>query len=84
MGTEASGISVTVIAFGQVGEELGGRHHERHVVAGATVRDLVMELGLEAWIAFGLSVAVNGDRCGMDTVLLDGAELALLPPVSGG
>ena len=48
MGTEASGISVTVIAFGQVGEELGGRHHERHVVAGATVRDLVMELGLVA------------------------------------
>lgn len=84
MGTEASGISVTVIAFGQVGEELGGRHHERHVVAGATVRDLVMELGLEAWISFGLSVAVNGDRCGMDTVLVDGAELALLPPVSGG
>ena len=84
MGTEASGISVTVIAFGQVGEELGGRHHERHVVAGATVRDLVMELGLEAWISFGLSAAVNGDRCGMDTVLVDGAELALLPPVSGG
>jgi molybdopterin converting factor small subunit len=49
-----------------------------------TVRQLVVNLGLEEWIAFGLSVAVNGERCSMDKELLQGQEVALLPPVSGG
>jgi molybdopterin converting factor small subunit len=84
MASEEHGMTVAVIAFGQVGEQLGGRHHERTVQPGLTVRDLVVELGLEEWITFGLSVALNGDRCGMDTPLVEGAEIALLPPVSGG
>ncbi|MEC7989313.1 MAG: MoaD/ThiS family protein, partial [Candidatus Thermoplasmatota archaeon] len=49
-----------------------------------TVRELVLDLGLEEWIAFGLSVALNGERCSMDTPLCEGGEIALLPPVSGG
>lgn len=84
MASEDSTIAVAVIAFGQVGEQLGGRHHERMVPEGLTVRDLVVELGLEEWITFGLSVALNGDRCSMETPLMEGAEIALLPPVSGG
>lgn len=84
MAREDSTITVAVIAFGQVGEQLGGRHHERTVRDGLTMRDLVVELGLEEWITFGLSVALNGDRCSMETPLMEGAEIALLPPVSGG
>ena len=84
MAREDSTITVALIAFGQVGEQLGGRHHERTVRDGLTVRDLVVELGLEEWITFGLSVALNGDRCSMETALVEGAEIALLPPVSGG
>lgn len=84
MASEDSTIAVAVIAFGQVGEQLGGRHHERTVRNGLTVRDLVVDLGLEEWISFGLSVALNGDRCSMDTPLVEGSEIALLPPVSGG
>jgi molybdopterin converting factor small subunit len=76
--------TVHVMAFGQVAEQLGGRHHEQSVEKGTTVRNLVLALGLEQWIQFGLSVAVNGSRCDLDTLLSDGAELALLPPVSGG
>jgi len=41
-------------------------------------------MDLVEWISFGLSVAIDGNRCAVDTVVLDGAELALLPPVSGG
>jgi|TARA_Y200000002_G_C22627131_1_gene640803 molybdopterin converting factor small subunit len=44
----------------------------------------VAELDLTEWIEFGLSVAINGDRCSVDAVLEDGVEVALLPPVSGG
>ena len=84
MASEDSTIAVAVIAFGQVGEQLGCRHHERTVRNGLTVRDLVVDLGLEEWISFGLSVALNGDRCSMDTPLVEGSEIALLPPVSGG
>ena len=42
------------------------------------------QLDLAEWIDFGLSVAVDGDRCSIDAVLEDGVEVALLPPVSGG
>jgi len=41
-------------------------------------------MGLTEWISFGLSVAMNGHRCDVNTVIEDGAEIALLPPVSGG
>ena len=51
MASEDSTIAVAVIAFGQVGEQLGGRHHERTVRNGLTVRDLVVDLGLEEWIS---------------------------------
>lgn len=84
MDAEDSVITVSVIAFGQIGEQLGGRHHEQTVPEGYTVRELVLNLGLEEWIAFGLSVALNGERCSMDTPLCEGGEIALLPPVSGG
>jgi molybdopterin converting factor small subunit len=43
-----------------------------------------MKLGLEEWISFGLSVALNGERCSIDTTLSEDDEVALLPPVSGG
>ena len=84
MDSETVTHTVRVLAFGQVAEQLGGRHHEHTVDDGTTVRDLVMALGLESWIQFGLSVAVNGTRCDLDTPLSNDVELALLPPVSGG
>jgi molybdopterin converting factor small subunit len=84
MDSTTSNHTVRVLAFGQVGEQLGGRHHEHKVEDGTTIRDFVMTLGLESWIQFGLSVAVNGSRCDLDTPLSSDVELALLPPVSGG
>jgi molybdopterin converting factor small subunit len=37
-----------------------------------------------AQIAAVSSFVVNGERAGLDTVLADGDEVAILPPVSGG
>ena len=84
MGNDGDDWSVTVLAFGQLAERLGGRTHEHTVAPGCTARMLVENLGLQEWITFGLSVALNGTRCSIDTPLHDGAEVALLPPVSGG
>jgi molybdopterin converting factor small subunit len=84
MSTEGPAISITVLAFGPLAERLGGRQHQCKVEVNSTVRELVLGLGLEEWITFGLSVAVNGERCALDAVLSEGQEVALLPPVSGG
>ncbi len=64
---------------------------ERDVVElpeGATVSELLALLkdgstsDMAVWKS--LAVAVNRDYAGLDTVLKDGDEVALLPPVSGG
>jgi len=84
MGDSDGVVTVTVLAFGQLAEHLGGRTHERSLEPGTSIRTLVIELGLQQWIDFGLSVAINGQRCTLDAALGSGDEVALLPPVSGG
>lgn len=84
MATDGVPIRVAVLAFGQIAERLGGREHQHEATTATTVEAMVKALGLEEWIQFGLSVAMNGERCSMDTLLRDGCEVALLPPVSGG
>ncbi|MGB1765852.1 MAG: MoaD/ThiS family protein [Poseidonia sp.] len=54
------------------------------VASGSTISELIGQLDLTEWISFGLSVAVNGERCSVDTVIDGPSEIALLPPVSGG
>jgi len=84
MAKDDNTVRIRIIAFGPIAERLGGREHELHVPSGSTVREVVELMNLGEWISFGLSVAIDGNRCAVDTVVLDGAELALLPPVSGG
>jgi molybdopterin converting factor small subunit len=84
MAKEGALVDVVVVVFGPLAERLGGRTHPRRLPEGSTIRQLVAELDLTEWIEFGLSVAINGDRCSVDAVLEDGVEVALLPPVSGG
>ena len=84
MATEGDTVEITVIAFGPVAERLGGRQHSVEVASGSTINELIGQLDLTEWISFGLSVAVNGERCSVDTVINGPSEIALLPPVSGG
>ena len=84
MAEGADELEIVVVAFGPLAERLGGRRHDKTVAKGTTIADIVVELGFAEWIAFGLSVAMNGDRCPIDTPVEPRAEIALLPPVSGG
>jgi len=84
MDDSISEIEVIVLAFGPLAERLGSRRHLHTVSTGSTVAELVRSLGLEEWLSFGLSVAINGERCVHDTPIQATCEVALLPPVSGG
>ena len=84
MAPDDATVKMVVMAFGPLAERLGGRRHELTAASGSTIHDLVVSMGLTEWISFGLSVAMNGHRCDGNTVIEDGAEIALLPPVSGG
>lgn len=81
---DTASLTVQVLAFGPLASNLGGRSSNQRMPIGSTVNDLVSQLDLVAWLDMGLSVAVNGTRCSPERTLVDGDEVALLPPVSGG
>jgi len=81
---DTTSLTVQVLAFGPLASNLGGRSSNHRVPMGSTIEDLITQLDLVSWLDMGLSVAVNGTRCAPDRTLVDGDEIALLPPVSGG
>ena len=48
------------------------------------IEDILIYLEIEDWIAKGITVALNNERCPMDIHPSNGDEIAVLPPVSGG
>jgi molybdopterin converting factor small subunit len=83
MGEENTELTIAVLCFGPLAEILE-RNQSIMLETPATCRTAIVQLGIEEWLAKGLKVAINGDISALDTVLHDGDELALLPPVSGG
>lgn len=81
-------MKVTVRLFGSLREAAGTRALELELPAGAKVEDLrhALQLRLPAAARLGprVAVAVNQDLAAAGTVLAEGDEVALLPPVSGG
>ncbi len=82
------GVTVDVLYFGVLKDFFGGERDFVELADGATV-DALLELlrgrapdDLPVWKS--LAVAVNREYSGAPTVLKDGDEVALLPPVSGG
>ncbi len=79
---------VRVLAFATAASQMGAGEREVELPEGATVETLREVLvrehpGLgELWQR--LAVAVEGELAGAGATLHDGAEVALLPPVSGG
>ena len=79
---------VRLLAFATAATEIGAAESEIELAEGATVDDLRRELlarhpGLEGlWPR--LAVAIDGELAPAGGSLADGAEVALLPPVSGG
>ncbi len=77
-------VKVTVRLFGPLADEFGVRELELPMLLGATIADLAAHLELTQALDQGVKVAQDGTFCPPETELIDGAEVAFLPPVSGG
>jgi len=80
-------IRVRTLFFGIYGELAETREGDAELPGGSTVGDLVEVLrdsrGLD-WIPERVVVAVNQAYAEQATALVDGDEVALIPPVAGG
>ena len=83
MGAENTELTIAVLCFGPLAEILE-RNQSIILESPATCQTAIIQLGIEEWLAKGLKVAVNGEISSLETLLHDGDEIALLPPVSGG
>ena len=81
-------IRVTLLLFASVAEAIGERRRDLVLPAGTTPRDvfemLVRERPQLARLREIVSFARNREFAGADTILADGDELAVIPPVAGG
>ena len=83
MAEQDNSITVSVVAFGPLSEEIQ-RQQELEIAKHSTIQDLIDLMELQKWVDNGLTVAINGDICSIEQVLSNADEIALLPPVSGG
>ncbi|HTR97133.1 MAG TPA: molybdopterin converting factor subunit 1 [Candidatus Acidoferrales bacterium] len=85
---EGPTLRTRVIYFAQARERAGTAGEPLELPAGSRVRDALRALAAKhpalAPLEGTLAVAVDGTLARADDALQDGAELALLPPVSGG
>jgi molybdopterin synthase catalytic subunit len=80
-------IHLRVLAFGVLKDALGPHDLLIELPDGATVGDLLSDLGKRHATAVnlrGIAVSVNAEYATAAQVLHDGDEVGLLPPVSGG
>jgi molybdopterin synthase catalytic subunit len=81
-------MTITILAFAQAREALGASSLRIDLPDGSRVADAVGALEarhpLLAALRSHLAFAVDRELVSSDQALRDGAELALLPPVSGG
>jgi molybdopterin converting factor subunit 1 len=76
-------VRVTVKLFAGLRERAGTGEREIELADEATVADVWTQLGLDEEPR-GLLYAVNREYADRDRALVDGDEVALIPPVSGG
>ena len=79
-------MQVRVLAFGVLKDALGAEAVPVELPEGATVGDLLTELGRSHAVLTlrGIAVSVNAEYAIKERVLSAGDEVGLLPPVSGG
>lgn len=80
-------MKIHVRLFASLRERIGHSQFDREIETGATVGDLVDQMGTEfpALRTCGrVAYAVNSEYTDREMTLADGDELALIPPVSGG
>jgi molybdopterin converting factor small subunit len=80
-------MTVTVLLFASYADALGRSAVELPLPEGATVRDVVADLGRLAGpgrLPAAPVVAINQSYASYDQVVRQGDELAVIPPVAGG
>ena len=78
-------IKVTMLMFGPLAEKMGTREIEVNMPDGTTLVQLAERFELEGMLDSGLRVAIDGIvESNTSRELHDSAEVAFLPPVSGG
>ena len=78
-------IKVKMLMFGPLAEKMGTREIDVSLIDGTSLNDLAMQFELVEMISSGLRVAVDGHfEPDLSRLLHDAAEVAFLPPVSGG
>ena len=81
-------MTVELLLFAEVAEECGADRLSMHCAEGATVKQLIDDVGkAHPTIASrrdSIAVAVNECYVDVEHVLKDGDTVALIPPVSGG
>ena len=78
-------IKVKMLMFGPLAEKMGTREIEVSLLDGTSLNDLAMQFELVEMLSSGLRVAVDGHlEQDLSRLLHDTAEVAFLPPVSGG
>ena len=70
--------------FGPAQDQAGVKETVMAVVEGTTVGDVIERLQIGNRMGDRLKTAIDGRIVNKDELLYDGAELAFLPPVSGG
>ena len=86
--SKVTGVNVTVKLFARLREVVGARELQRKLYDGATVDDLLRVLQAEFPRLVDLTtrtlISVNQEFATPDSLLQDGDEVAIFPPVSGG
>ena len=78
-------IKVKMLMFGPLAEKMGTRVIDVSLMDGTSLNDLAMQFELVEMLSSGLRVAVDGHlETDLSRLLHDAAEVAFLPPVSGG
>ena len=78
-------IKVKMLLFGPLAEKMGTREIEVSLNEGTSLMELAQRFELLEMISSGLRVAIDGQiESDISRILHDSAEVAFLPPVSGG
>ena len=72
-----------VIVFGPIVEKIGWREKVLNDV-GTNVNDVIAAIGLDDLDPNSITIMLDGNRVNLSAPIIGAAELAILPPVSGG
>ena len=88
LGATIFSMRLRILAFASASDALGAAESAFELASGARVDDfkraLLVRYPALAALLPRLAIAVDGEIASNDRELFEGAEIALLPPVSGG